>query len=119
MLTTWHESERHLSQTTARALQLERAGRPQGAVLEVVEHEQADRRRQIALLAGSVDLANQLGQRHAACRRNLLHAVPERRLETDARLVAADHDRPLHDGGFVHCATPTAWTSSSSIDSRR
>src|SRR5258707_478052 len=105
MLTTWHESEGHLSQTTTRALQLERAGRPHGAVLEVVEHEQADRRRQIALLAGTVDLANQLGQRHAACRRNLLPAVPERRLETERRLVAADHDPPLRARAFLQWRT--------------
>ena len=67
------------------------------AGLEVVEHEQAERRRQIALLAVGVDPPDQLGQRHAAPLRNLLHAIPERLFEADAGLVAADNDRPLHD----------------------
>src|SRR5882724_13080451 len=87
-------SERHSSQTPTRAtLQLRPAGRAQGAALEVVEHEQADRRRQITLLAGGVDLADQFGQRHAAYPGNLLHATPERLFETDAGLVTADNDR--------------------------
>src|ERR1700681_1872604 len=62
------------------------ANRAHGAALEVVEHEQADRRRQVALLAGCVDLADQLGQRHAAYPGNLLHAAPERLFEPDAVL---------------------------------
>ena len=41
-------------------MQLDPANRAHGAALEVVEHEQADRRRQVALLAGCVDLTNQL-----------------------------------------------------------
>jgi hypothetical protein len=44
-------------------MQRDPANRAHGAALEVVEHEQADRRRQVALLAGCVDLADQLGQR--------------------------------------------------------
>src|SRR5215475_7969121 len=81
---------RRLCQTRARP---GLAGWARGEVLEVVEHEQADRRRQIALLAVRVDFANQFGQRHAELLGNLLHTCPERRFETDAGLVAADHDR--------------------------
>jgi len=73
------------------------AARARGEALKVVEHEQADRRRQIALLAVRVNFANQLGQRHAELLRNLLHACPKWLFETDAGLVAADHDRALHD----------------------
>src|SRR5215475_4185377 len=73
------------------------AGRARGEALKVVEHEQADRRRQIALLAVRVNFANQLGQRYAELLGNLLHACPKRLFETDAGLVAADHDRALHD----------------------
>src|SRR5216684_5160407 len=68
------------------------------AVPEVVEHEQPDRRGQIALLAVCVDLANQLGQRHVACAGDLFHAGPERLFEADAGLVAGNHDRSLDDG---------------------
>src|SRR6516165_9103851 len=80
------------------------ARRARGTALEVVEHEQRDRRRQISLLALSVDLANQLGQRHAALPGNLLHAIPECLFEAHASLVAGDHDRTLHDGR-LHCAS--------------
>ena len=73
---------------------------PAGAALEVVEHEQANRGRQIALPAIAVDLVDQLRQRHAAQAGNLLHAVPECLLEADAGLVPGDDDRPLDDGGF-------------------
>ena len=73
------------------------ASRAHGEGPEVVEHEQADRGRQVALLTIGVDLANHLGQRHAALVGNLLHAVPERLFEADAGLVAANHDRALHD----------------------
>src|SRR5215475_2654385 len=73
------------------------ASRARGEALEVVEHEQADRRRQIALLAVRVNFANQLGQRHAELPGNLLHACPKRLFETDAGLVAADHDRALYN----------------------
>src|SRR5882724_3942912 len=84
-------------------MQRDPANRAHGAALEVVEHEQADRRRQVALLAGCVDLADQLGQRHAAYPGNLLHAAPERLFEADAGLVAADNDRALHHGRLIHC----------------
>src|ERR1700730_449101 len=73
------------------------AGRARGEGPEVVEHEQADRRRQGARLAGRVDLADQLGQGHGALVGNLLHAIPERLFEADAGLVTRAHDRALHD----------------------
>src|ERR1700756_3394650 len=80
---------------------------PAGAALEVVENEQANRGRQIALLAIAVDLADQLRQRHAAQAGNLLHAVPEGLLEADAGLVPGDDNRPLDDWGFHGCSSPS------------
>ena len=62
--------------------------RSRGASLEVVQDEQADCRRQVALLAIGIDLADQLGQRHAALLGNLLHAAPKWLFEAHARLVA-------------------------------
>ncbi len=73
------------------------AGGAHGTSPEVVEDEQADRGRQVAVVTIGVDLANQLGERHAALVGNLLHAIPERLFEADAGLVAANHDRALHD----------------------
>ena len=68
-----------------------------GAGPVVSEHEQADRRRQIALLAIGVDLTDKFGKRPTSLRRNRLHAIPERRFEADAGLVATDDDRAPHD----------------------
>ena len=62
--------------------------RSRGASLEVVQDEQADCRRRVALLTIGIDLANQLGQRHAALLGNLLHAAPKWLFEAHARLVA-------------------------------
>src|SRR5262245_61358361 len=76
-----------------------------GAGAEVVEHEQANRRRQIALLAIAVDFADQLRQRHVARAGDLLHAVPEGLFEAEAGLVAGDDDRTFDDGR-LHDASP-------------
>src|SRR5579883_745874 len=79
--------------------------RARSAALEVIEHEQPDRRGQVALLALAVDLADELGERHVALARDLLHAVPERLLEAHAGLVACDPDRAFDDGR-LHDASP-------------
>ena len=54
---------------------LARAGRSRGARPEVVESEQADYRRQIAVPAVAADLSDQLAQRHLAGNGDFLHAV--------------------------------------------
>src|SRR5512139_3772278 len=71
-----------------------------GAVLEVVENEQPDCRRQVALLAAVVDFTDQLRQRHVAQTGNFFHAVPEGLFQADAGLVAGDDDRSLNDWRF-------------------
>jgi hypothetical protein len=43
-----------------------------------------------------VDLANQIGQRHAALTGNLLHAIPECLFEAHASLVAGDRSELKH-----------------------
>src|SRR4051812_14467890 len=88
-----------------RRLRLEaRGGR--GAALEVVEHEQPDRRGQVTLLAIVVDLSDQFGKRHVTETRNLLHAVPECFFETDAGFVTCDHDGTFYDGRLHHASSP-------------
>ena len=72
---------------------------------EVIQHEQPDRRGQIALLAVAVDLSDQLGQCHVAQARDFLHAIPERLFEADAGFVACNYDRPFYDRRF-HDASP-------------
>jgi len=64
-----------------------------GAGPKIIENEQTNRGRQIALLAIAVDLADQFGQRHVAQPGDFLHAVPECLFEADAGLVTRDHDR--------------------------
>ena len=59
---------RNVSRKSARP---ELASRCSGTAFEMVEHEQPDRRRQIALLAIVIDRADQLRQRHAALRGNI------------------------------------------------
>src|SRR5215510_8773486 len=78
-----------------------------GAGAEVVQHEQANRRRQIALLTIAVDLADQLRQRHVARARNFLHAVPECLFEADAGLVTGNDNRTFDDGR-LHDASPSS-----------
>ena len=55
--------------------------------------EQADGRRQVALLPAAVDFADHGGQCHLLAMRDFLQAAPERVFETDAGLVAGDDDR--------------------------
>ena len=95
--------------------------RRHGARAEIVQHEKADRRGQIALLAVAVDLADQFGQRHVAQARDFLHAVPERLFEADTGLVAGDHDRAFDDRR-LHDASPPSmrcWSSRSLARSLR
>src|ERR1700712_5380987 len=90
-----------------------RSGGGYRAGAEIVEHEKPDRRRQVALLAVAVDLADQFGQRHVSQARNFLHAVPEGFLEADAGLVTGDDDGTF-DNGRLHDASPPSilcWSS--------
>ena len=64
-----------------------------GLAAVVIEHEQPDRRRQIAVMAFGVDAGDQIGQGHIAIVGDVLQALPERILKTDAGLVVGDHDR--------------------------
>src|ERR1700738_2607524 len=87
----------------------------QGAAAKIVQHEETNRRRQIALLAVAVDLAHQFGQRHVSQSRNFLHAIPERLFEADAGFVTGDHDRAFHHGRFHDASSPSmrCWSSTS------
>src|SRR5882762_3044691 len=69
------------------------------------EHEEANGRRQIAALAVGVDRGNQLRQGRVALAGDLLEAIPERVLEADAGLVAANDDGALDHLRF-HCSSP-------------
>jgi hypothetical protein len=59
----------------------------------VLEHEQPDRRRQIAVQAFSVDAGDQVRQGYIAIVGDIFKALPERILKTDAGLVVGDDDR--------------------------
>src|SRR5579884_3545779 len=66
----------------------------------VLEHVDANRRRQIGIGALAIDAAQEIGYGDLFGLRNGPHFVPERLLETDAGFVPADHDRALGDCGF-------------------
>src|SRR4051812_41688904 len=92
---TWKSSARRGGRRPGLAVGL--GARPSTRLgAEIVEHVKTDRRRQVALLAALVDLADEVRQRHAARRRDFLHADPERFLETYTGLVTSHHDRTLH-----------------------
>src|SRR5438105_9092347 len=79
----------------------------------VVEHEQANPRRQIAVAAVLVDRGDQLGQRHVAAARDLLQRNPERIFEADTGLVTGDHDGAFDHWRF-HRSSPVStrcWSS--------
>ena len=62
------------------------------ARLEIVEHEEANRRGQIALLAIAVDLTDQFRQGQVPDSGYFLHPVPEGLFEADAGLVTGNYD---------------------------
>ena len=66
----------------------------------VIEHEQPDRRRQIAVAAVGIDRRHKLGQSEAAIVGDFLEALPERVFETDAGLVSSDNDGALDNRRF-------------------
>src|SRR5258708_34866096 len=63
-----------------------------------IQNKQAQARRQIALLALHVDRRHEMRQGRAASDRDLLERLPKRILETDAGLVAGNHDGTLDHG---------------------
>ena len=71
--------------------------------LELVEQEQPDRERQVALLAVAVNVTNQIRHCHVALAGNLLHARPERLFEADTGLMAADDDRSIVSRWAISC----------------
>src|SRR5262245_38089799 len=70
------------------------------ACLVVVEHEQAHGGRQIAFATIRRDGRQEIRQRPAALRRDVLQPLPKRVLEADARLVASNHDRSFYHWGL-------------------
>src|SRR5262252_7476656 len=65
-----------------------------------IEHEQADRRRQVTELARLVDAGDEIRQAGVARAGDLLERVPERVLQAHAGLVARNVDRALDHQGF-------------------
>src|SRR5258708_6946791 len=76
------------------------AGAGRSGELKAVEiqNKQAQARRQIALLALHVDRRHEMRQGRTAADRDLLERLPKRILETDAGLVAGNHDGTLDHG---------------------
>jgi hypothetical protein len=72
-----------------------------------VEHEKADRRRQVGVLAIGVDPSNEIGQRHLTNSGNLLQRIPELILKTDTGFMPANDDRAFSDRRF-HGMSPHA-----------
>src|SRR5258708_16835341 len=79
-----------------------------------IEHVQANRRRQVAVLPLGIDRGDEIGQRHVAPAGDLLEALPERILKADTGLVASDDDGAFDDRRF-HRSSPVSirWRSSS------
>src|SRR5262249_14467849 len=70
---------------------------PHFLIANMAEYKQADRRRQISLLAHRVDLCKRLRQRRTLGLRDLLKPAPELVFKTDAGFVSANHNRSLND----------------------
>ena len=66
----------------------------------VIENEQADRGRQIAVAAIGVDRGHHVRQRQLPAVRDLLQSFPERVFETDAGLVTRNDDRAFDNRRF-------------------
>src|SRR5262245_53403128 len=67
-----------------------------------VEHEQANGRRQVAVLSLRIDRGDEVRQRHVAPAGNLLESFPEPTLEAHAGLVAGNDDGAFDDRIFHH-----------------
>src|SRR5688572_19140473 len=59
----------------------------------MIEHEQSDRRRQVAVQAFGIDGSHQIGEGHVPIVGDILESLPERVLKTDAGLGIGDHNR--------------------------
>src|SRR4051812_13355323 len=81
-----------------------------------IEHEQANGRRQVAVLTAGVDGGDELGQGHVSLARDFLQARPESILETDAGLVTSDDDGAFDHPRF-HRSSPVSirWRSRSRL----
>ena len=79
-------------------------------VLEVVKNKQADRRRQIALCARTLDLADQFRQRQLPGMRDVFQLSPEGIFKADAGLVSINDDGPFYHRGFHRVPAPVPVT---------
>ena len=66
----------------------------------MVEDKQPDGRRKIALTVIGIDGSHEVRQGHVTKRGDLFQAVPERVFETDAGLVAGNHDGAFDNRRF-------------------
>src|ERR1700730_17642354 len=73
----------------------------------VVEHEQPDGRRQIAVRASGIDLGDEIRPRVVAADGDFLEPSPEGVFKADAGLMTGDDDRALDDWRF-HCLSPVS-----------
>src|ERR1700690_3265616 len=71
----------------------------------MVEHEQPDGRRQIAVWASGIDLGDEVRQCLVVADGDLLEPSPEGVFKANAGLMASDNDRALDDWR-VHCLSP-------------
>src|SRR5262249_40222780 len=85
-----------------------------GLVAIEIEHEQANRRRQVAVLPLGIDRGDEVRQGHVAPGGDLLEPLPERILEADAGFVTSDDNGAFDDRRF-HCSSPVSirWRSRS------
>ncbi len=80
----------------------------------MVEHEQPDRGRQVAVAAVGVDGGHLFGQRQLMAVGDFLEALPERVLEADARFVTGDDDRAFDHRRFHRSPPLSIWCASRS-----
>lgn len=71
-----------------------------GLRAKLIEHENADCRRQVGRAPSRVDLLQQGGHRRVFLISDLAHAVPKFIFERHAGFVPGQNDRAFDDGGF-------------------
>src|SRR3954463_8812640 len=66
----------------------------------MIQHEQPDGGRQIAVPTLRIDRCNEIREGHVATPGDLFQSFPESIFQTDARLVTSDDDRALDNRRF-------------------
>lgn len=66
----------------------------------MIEHKKSNGRREVPLETLCIDVGDELSEGQLVTSPDFLQAVPELILETDARLMSGEYDRPFDVSGF-------------------